>query len=117
MDESIIEVQLKGQREYNAVMVSLGVMYEHLTTPGAAVVIDEEMLANRLSFETSTPITADEIPKLIERIGKLIHLCKYCGDEFDGSFGFDLCEDCTKNQASKQAGQDDSQWDVREDWE
>ena len=103
MDGSIIEVQFKGQREYNAVMVSLAVMHEHLTTPGAAVVIDKDMLADRLSFETSIPITADEIPAMIERIGKLVHLCKYCGDEFDGAYGFDLCPDCTKNQESKNA--------------
>ena len=101
MDESIITMQFKGQREYNAVLVSLGILHEHLDNPGVAVVVDKDRLAERLSFGTDSPITADEIQGMVERVAALDHLCKYCGNEFDGSFGFDLCPDCSKNQESK----------------
>lgn len=103
MDESIITMQLKGQREYNAVLAALGCLHEHLIHAGAPVLVDTEILAGTLSFETDLPISASEVRTMVERISKLVHLCKYCGDEFDGSLGFDLCPDCSKNQESRNA--------------
>ena len=101
MDESTITMQLRGQREYNAVLAALGCLHGHLIHADAPVLVDTEILTRTLSFNTDLPISASEVRTMVERISKLIHLCKHCGHEFDGSYGFDLCPDCSKNQESK----------------